>query len=84
MAYADVDPESLRVILALQLEDLQNRGTDEQGAQSPSHNYAVEAYKAELESLANFQRDRAMCESIARAVVQDGDTIQGTCCGRED
>lgn len=78
MSLYELDPQSLELLLELQLRDAQRlrKGKHRQGEAMPDAELALELYQAELESLACFVSDRNMCRSIARAVELDADTIR--------
>lgn len=63
----DIDDDSVKLILELQLADLKELS----GGQSGDGDFATAAYYSDLESLATFSADRAMCESMSRAIAQD-------------
>ncbi|KPM42271.1 hypothetical protein AK830_g4263 [Neonectria ditissima] len=68
----DLDPESLELVLQLQLHDLQFllRGKYREG-EAPDSELALETYKLELETSACCISDRKMCRSMAQAVELD-------------
>lgn len=71
------DQETLNLIIELQLQDAKAliKGKHRAG-EPPDRELAAELFKQELESLASFHADRAMCRSIAQAVLADGEAIQ--------
>ncbi|KAK5991450.1 ATP-dependent RNA helicase DEAH12-like protein [Cladobotryum mycophilum] len=77
MSYAmfngDVDQASLDLILKLQLQDVQSllKGKNRAGETPRDLELAMEMYRSDLRSVSSFMSDRAMCQSIARAVMQD-------------
>ena len=77
MAFDGIDAETLAVIIELQLSDLGSliKGKGKEGDETPDGEIAMSAYKEELDCLECFRADRALCQSIARAVELDGDTI---------
>ena len=77
MAFQGIDAESLALIIELQLSDMEglNKGKSREG-ETTDREVAMSTYKSELESLATFQSDRTLCQSIARAVQLDGDAIR--------
>ncbi|KOS20501.1 hypothetical protein ESCO_005344 [Escovopsis weberi] len=74
---ADIDQESLDLIIQLQLQDVEGlvKGKSKQYDAPNDIDLAMQLYQAELESLNSFFADRAMTMSIARAVLQDADAI---------
>ena len=81
MAQETTDPESLQLMIDLQLSDIQTRlkGKHKEGDNAKDAELAVEAYKLELETLAQFNVDKALSRSMARAVALDGDVIASHC-----
>lgn len=77
MALDGIDAESLALIIQLQLSDVEgvDKGKGREG-ETTDKDVAMSTYKSELESLASFQSDRVLCQSIARAVQLDGDAIR--------
>ncbi|TDZ20541.1 hypothetical protein Cob_v006699 [Colletotrichum orbiculare MAFF 240422] len=72
----DIDDETLRLVLQIQLEDLESikqssKGKTRQGEFSDA-DIAVEAYKSELKTRILLASDRCMCKSIAKANQLDG------------
>ncbi|TDZ60526.1 hypothetical protein CTRI78_v004898 [Colletotrichum trifolii] len=72
----DIDDETLRLVLQIQLEDLESikqssKGKTRQGEFSDA-DIAVEAYKSELKTRMLLASDRCMCKSIAKANQLDG------------
>lgn len=82
MKLSDLDPETLRVITQLHLEDLQemedsryNKGKGREGDKSDFVT-AIETYREDLSDAAQFLSDRAMCQSLTRAAVLDVNQIR--------
>ena len=77
MALRDTDPESLKLIIELQLEESTSsiKGKHSEG-EIPDAELAKMLHKAELESQLGILADRQMCLSIARAVELDGNFIK--------
>ncbi|KAJ0302481.1 hypothetical protein COL5a_001424 [Colletotrichum fioriniae] len=75
----EIDDESLRLVLQMQLEDLENIKESSKGKcrvdEVSDLDLAVDAYHAELESQAVLAADRCMCKSIAKANQSDGRLI---------
>ncbi|KAK1640818.1 IBR finger domain-containing protein [Colletotrichum phormii] len=67
----EIDDESLRLVLQMQLEDLENIKESGKGKcrvdQVSDLDLAVDAYHAELESQAVLAADRCICKSMAKA-----------------
>ena len=73
MSNQNIDTESLRLIIELQLRDLESVSKGKQRAdETRDEELAVEVFKRELESLGQFHSDLILSQSIARAVVEDG------------
>jgi len=77
----DLDPMTLSLVVQLHLEDLREleesitrKGKHREGEVTDSV-IAIEAYQAELSSNAQLLSDRAMCQSMAQALVLDADVI---------
>ncbi|KAK7426727.1 hypothetical protein QQZ08_006763 [Neonectria magnoliae] len=77
MSGNDIDPESLKLVLQLQLQDMESliKGKFRKD-EKPDTELALEIYKAELESLACCVSDRTISRSIAQAVELDGPVIR--------
>ncbi|KXH27720.1 IBR finger domain-containing protein [Colletotrichum simmondsii] len=75
----EIDDESLRLVLQMQLEDLENIKESSKGKcrvdEVSDLDLAVDAYHAELESQAVLAADRCMCKSMAKANQSDGRLI---------
>lgn len=71
----------MQLIIELQLSDMKQllKGKRKECDSAPDPELALEAYREELESLAQFCHDKSMSQSIARAVALDGDTIVSHC-----
>ena len=78
MSLANIDRESLDLILQLQLDDLASL-TDKKGkareGETTDLQVAIETYKTELQSQEQIIADRAMCRSIGEVVRRDTNTI---------
>lgn len=76
MGHHHIDPQSLSLIIELQLSDIDPllKGKRKHG-ETNDLEAAVAMYKSELEALDQFARDRAMSRSIARAARVDGAAI---------
>ncbi|KAK3343438.1 hypothetical protein B0T25DRAFT_508249 [Lasiosphaeria hispida] len=79
--YADLDPQTLSLIIQLQLEDVQtlnssNRKGKNREGDVADFNLALAAYQAELSASAQVIHDRVMCQSMARAVAADPPAIR--------
>ncbi|KAK1749605.1 hypothetical protein QBC47DRAFT_333427 [Echria macrotheca] len=77
-----LDPMTLSMVVQLHLEDLREleksitgKGKHREGEVLDSI-VAIEAYQTELSSNAQLLSDRAMCQSMAQAVVLDADAIR--------
>ncbi|KAK1980906.1 IBR finger domain-containing protein [Colletotrichum cereale] len=72
----NIDDETLRVVLHIQLEDLESIKRSSKGKNRPDEisdaDLAVETYESELKSHTLLASDRCMCKSIARANKLDG------------
>ncbi|KAG6310538.1 hypothetical protein E4U22_003231, partial [Claviceps purpurea] len=72
----EIDPESLALIIEIQLQDLRciNKGkqTIDHGADSE---VAAQIMEAEVKNLSSFYADRSMSRSIAHALITDADAI---------
>ncbi|KAG6138125.1 hypothetical protein E4U28_004300 [Claviceps purpurea] len=72
----EIDPESLALIIEIQLQDLQriNKGksTIDHG---PDSEVAAQIMEAEVKNLSSFYADRSMNRSITHALVTDADAI---------
>lgn len=77
MSLYDLDPETLELVLELQLQDARSllKGKYREG-EAPDTELAVEMYMSELQAVPRFLSDQTMCRSIARAVELDADTIR--------
>lgn len=77
MNIQDLDAESLQLFIELQSEDLKLLDKEKRKTNQPMSDsqLAMCVYKAELESLASFSADQAMCRSISNAVSADGAAI---------
>ncbi|CAG9980506.1 unnamed protein product [Clonostachys byssicola] len=73
MNIQDLDAESLRLFIKLQSEDLNL--PQQWKTQRQSTHVRQSIGNAELESLASFSADQAMCRSISHAVAVDGAAI---------
>ncbi|KAL6407475.1 ibr domain-containing protein [Ilyonectria robusta] len=75
----DIDETTLRLIIGLQLQDIESLAVSTKGKQregeQPNSIVATDAYKEELELLRQTAHDAMLCRSIADAVRQDGDAI---------
>ncbi|CAK7242699.1 MAG: hypothetical protein STHCBS139747_004196 [Sporothrix thermara] len=74
-----IDAQTLAVAIELYLEDINDFKTHRKGKNRQDditdEDLAMEAWQAELQAFSQLTMDRALCESIARAVVQDADLI---------
>jgi hypothetical protein len=74
MFLGGLDPETLSIVLQIQLEDLETLTTGSKGkhceGEVTDSDMAMDLYKSELEACARVASDRAMCLSIAAAVTQ--------------
>lgn len=74
-----MDPETARLVLQLQLDDLQTLTDTTKGKQPEGtiddFELALNLYKAELESTSETFADKHMSQSIANAVREDGELI---------
>ncbi|KAG6088258.1 hypothetical protein E4U15_006483 [Claviceps sp. LM218 group G6] len=72
----EIDPESLALILEIQLQDLRcmtkGKSTIDHG---PDSEVAAQIMEAEVKNLSSFYADRSMSRSIAHALVTDADAI---------
>jgi hypothetical protein len=82
MELHDLDPLTLSVVVQMHLDDLRDlaenanrKGKGRDGEISDSV-AAMESYRIELSSNAQLLSDRAMCQSMARAVALDADEIR--------
>lgn len=77
MAFVCIDPDSLALILELQLSDTERslKGKGKEG-ETPDEKLAANIYKSEPEVVAQVHSDRAMCRSIVRAVQLNSDIIR--------
>ncbi|KAH7305778.1 ibr finger domain-containing protein [Stachybotrys elegans] len=75
----ELDEDTLRLIVKLQLEDIKNLNVSRKGkhraGEQPDPVVAAKVYEDELRLAEQFARDAAMCKSIAEAVREDGDAI---------
>ncbi|KAH6972053.1 hypothetical protein BKA56DRAFT_646182 [Ilyonectria sp. MPI-CAGE-AT-0026] len=75
----DIDETTLRLIIELQLQDIESLAVSTKGKQregdQPDSIVTTDAYKEELELLRQTAHDAMLCRSIADAVRQDGDAI---------
>jgi hypothetical protein len=76
MAAQDLDAQTLRAIIRLQLDELEllsqnSKGKSREGEAVVGFDLALELYKAEVASCALVLADSSMCRSIARAVSLD-------------
>ncbi|POR37265.1 Uncharacterized protein TPAR_02531 [Tolypocladium paradoxum] len=86
MTERNIDDASLRLMLQLHLEDLEDLERNKKGKQPEGEmsdfDLAMNMYKDSLETFATQHHDRRMCISIARAVVSDAPVIQA--CSNEE
>ncbi|KAK0647064.1 hypothetical protein B0T16DRAFT_429654 [Cercophora newfieldiana] len=82
MEIYNFDPETMRVVLLMQLEDLDElartinaKGKNRDG-DVPDAVAAVEAYRLELTECSQILADRAICRSVAQAVDLDAAAIR--------
>ncbi|KAG6063566.1 hypothetical protein E4U32_001082 [Claviceps aff. humidiphila group G2b] len=72
----EIDPESLALIIEMQLQDLRcmikGKHTIDHG---PDSEVAAQFMEAEIKELSSFYADRSMSRSIAHALVTDADAI---------
>ncbi|TLS29209.1 hypothetical protein PpBr36_00907 [Pyricularia pennisetigena] len=76
-----MDSETLAMIIQLQLEDLdalkaRAKGKGRETDAIPDSEIALELFRAELAAQAGLVSDRALCQSMADAVIKDGDAIE--------
>ncbi|KAI6352793.1 hypothetical protein MCOR25_009287 [Pyricularia grisea] len=76
-----MDSETLAMIVQLQLEDLdalkaRSKGKGRETDAPPDIEIAAELLRAELAAQAELISDKALCQSIAEAVIKDGDAIK--------
>jgi hypothetical protein len=78
-----IDPETLRLIIETQLEDLQElarrndpKGKGREGGAEANLNVVLETYRAELAATEQLLKDQAMCRSMSLAAMRDGDAIR--------
>ncbi|KAH7303901.1 hypothetical protein B0I35DRAFT_517051 [Stachybotrys elegans] len=78
----ELDEETLRLILELQLEDLKTIDPNEKGkhreGELPDAAVAALIYKQELQTAAQSAHDALICNSIADAVREDGAAIMAS------
>ncbi|PNY27573.1 Uncharacterized protein TCAP_02501 [Tolypocladium capitatum] len=86
MTERNIDDESLRLILQLHLEDLEDLESNKKGKQRDGEmsdfDLAINMYKDSLETSLTQHHDQRMCISIAKAVVSDAPMIQA--CSNEE
>ncbi|KAK1834562.1 hypothetical protein QBC39DRAFT_343403 [Podospora conica] len=80
-----VDPETLRLIIQTQLEDIQElsrrndpkgKGKGKVGGPESNLNAVLETYREELAATEQLLKDQAMCQSMSIAAMRDGEAIQ--------
>ncbi|KEZ45631.1 hypothetical protein SAPIO_CDS1988 [Scedosporium apiospermum] len=76
MSFQGLDPESLALVIELQLADIQSMAKGKHKAgEMRDDQLAMETYRRELTSMSQCIADRRLCDSMARAVEQDADAI---------
>lgn len=80
--FVDIDPHSLQTIIQLQLQDSEELTANSKGKRREDDvtddQLAMQMHVEELERYNAYLQDRSMAQSVAMAILQDGDFIATT------